>query len=88
MGLIDDAIGEFPTVARQGCAGKKKEVDCLSMSAAAAEHEGDFASAIEALKTAPRTEHATGTPRRRFVRARGRARAGGEAGQALGQFIK
>ena len=30
MGLIDDAIGEFD-VARQGCVGKKNELDCLTM---------------------------------------------------------
>src|SRR5262249_40074605 len=32
MGLLDDAIGEF-TVAREGCAGEKKEIDCLTMIA-------------------------------------------------------
>ena len=40
MGLIDDAIGEFE-VARQGCVGKKKEVDCLTMMAMLQGMKGD-----------------------------------------------
>ncbi len=51
MGLLDDAIGEFE-VARQGCVGKKKEVDCLTMIGLLQMMKGDPVGAVEAFKTA------------------------------------
>jgi tetratricopeptide (TPR) repeat protein len=59
MGLIDDAIGEF-TVAREGCVGKKKELDCLSMIGMLAVQKGDGPTAVDALKEALSNEHAKG----------------------------
>ncbi|MBX5482723.1 MAG: tetratricopeptide repeat protein [Myxococcaceae bacterium] len=58
MGLIDDAIGEF-TVARQGCVGKKKELDCLTMMGMLQIMKGDAAAAVECFKQALGSEHAT-----------------------------
>lgn len=59
MGLVDDAIGEF-NVAREGCAGKKKEIDCLSMIGLLAVQKGDGAMAVDALKEALGNEFAQG----------------------------
>jgi tetratricopeptide (TPR) repeat protein len=88
MGLIDDAIGEF-NVARQGCLGKKKEVDCLAMKAALQVMKGDFAAAIEALKTGLQSEHATGETEKAVRYDLGGAyEQAGEAGKALSQFMK
>jgi tetratricopeptide (TPR) repeat protein len=88
MGLIDDAIGEF-TVARQGCIGKKKEVDCLAMQAALQGMKGDFAAAVEALKTALQSEHATGETEKAVRYELGGAyEQAGEQGKALAQYMK
>lgn len=57
MGLVDDAIGEF-TVAREGCVGKKKEIDCLTMIGLLQLQKGDASSAIDAFKQALASEHA------------------------------
>ncbi len=88
MGLIDDAIGEF-TVARQGCIGKKKEIDCLAMQAALQGMKGDFAAAIDALKTALQSEHATGETEKAVRYELGAAyEQAGEQGKALSQFLR
>jgi len=59
MGLTEDAIGEF-TVAREGCVGKKKEIDCLTMIAMLQKAKGDLPAAIESYKRALMSEHAVG----------------------------
>lgn len=59
MGLIDDAIGEF-NVAREGCLGKKKEIDCLSMIGLLALQKGDGAEAVSAFQEALANEFAKG----------------------------
>ena len=59
MGLTEDAIGEF-TVAREGCVGKKKEIDCLTMIAMLQKAKGDLPAAIESYKRALTSEHAVG----------------------------
>jgi hypothetical protein len=51
MGLIEDAIGEFE-VARKGCLGKKREVDCLTMIGLLQMMKGDGASAVQSFKDA------------------------------------
>lgn len=58
MGLVDDAIGEF-TVAKQGCPGKKKELDCLTMIGLLHMQKGNARAAIDAFKEALGSEHAT-----------------------------
>jgi pilus assembly protein FimV len=59
MGLLDDAINEFK-VAREGCMGKKREVECLSMSGTLQGMKGDFSAAVEAFKLALASEHSQG----------------------------
>lgn len=88
MGLIDDAIGEF-TVARQGCIGKKKEIDCLAMQAALQGMKGDFSAAVEALKTALSSEHASGETEKAVRYELGAMyEQAGEQGKALSQFMR
>ncbi len=59
MGLLDDAIGEF-NVARQGCLGKKKEIDCLTMKGLLQVQKGDHGAAVEAFTAGLGSEFATG----------------------------
>jgi pilus assembly protein FimV len=59
MGLMDDALHEF-SVAREGCAGKKREVDCLTMIGMLQSQKGDAAAAVDTFKQALASEHATG----------------------------
>ena len=58
MGLVDDAIAEF-AVAKQGCPGKKKELDCLTMIGLLHMQKGSAREAIDAFKEALTSEHAT-----------------------------
>ncbi|MGA9522761.1 MAG: hypothetical protein WBV82_14935, partial [Myxococcaceae bacterium] len=57
MGLLDDAIGEFE-VARQGCLGKKREIDCLTMIGLLQMMKGEAPNAVDAFKQALSSEHA------------------------------
>jgi tetratricopeptide (TPR) repeat protein len=57
MGLIDDALGEFD-VARKGCAGTKREVDCITMTGMLHGMRGDYAEAVKAFKEGLASEHA------------------------------
>jgi tetratricopeptide (TPR) repeat protein len=57
MGLLDDAIGEMRT-ARDGCIGKKKEVDCLLMAGVLQAMKGDHQSAVTTYKDGLTSEHA------------------------------
>jgi tetratricopeptide (TPR) repeat protein len=59
MGLIDDALNEF-AVAREGCMGKKREVDCLTMIGLLQAQKGDAGAAVGTFKQALASEHATG----------------------------
>lgn len=88
MGLIDDAVGEFG-IARKGCLGKRKEVDCLSMIGLLQVQRGDFAAAIEAFQQALGTEFAKGDVEKSLRYELGTAyEAAGEQGKALGQLLK
>lgn len=88
MGLIDDAIGEFK-VARQGCVGKKKEVDCLTMQAMLQSMKGDLEGAIESYRAALVNETAVGDTELalRYELASAHESAG-NLGKALGHLIR
>ncbi len=51
MGLMDDAIAEFD-VARKGCLGTEREIDCVSMVGLLHMAKEDFGSAIDAFSMA------------------------------------
>jgi tetratricopeptide (TPR) repeat protein len=59
MGLLDDAIEVFE-VARKGCSGQRKEVDCLTMIALLQGMRGNWKKAVEAYRQALTSEHAIG----------------------------
>lgn len=88
MGLMDDAISEF-TIARKGCIGKKKEIDCLTMAGLLQVMKGDFPMAIDAFLQALTSEHATGEVEKatRFELAAA-YEGSGQAGRALNQYLK
>ncbi|MBI3180851.1 MAG: tetratricopeptide repeat protein [Myxococcales bacterium] len=88
MGLVDDAIGEFD-VARQGCAGKKKEVDCLTMIGLLQLSKGDAKAAIDSFKQGLTSEHATGEVEKALRYELGTAHEqAGSPGRALFHFQK
>jgi len=59
MGLTDDALGEF-AVARKGCIGKPREVDCITMIGMLHGMRGEHADAVKVFKEGLASEHATG----------------------------
>jgi pilus assembly protein FimV len=59
MGLTDDALGEF-RVARQGCAGKKRELDCITMLGMLHGMRGEHFEAVEIFREGLAHPHATG----------------------------
>jgi tetratricopeptide (TPR) repeat protein len=88
MGLIDDAVSEF-SIARKGCIGKRKEVDCLSMIGLLHSMKGDYARAVEAYGQALRSEHARGETEKALRYELAAAWEGaGEVGKALGQYLR
>ncbi len=88
MGLVDDAVGEF-TIARKGCLGKRKEVDCLSMIGMLQVQRGDAAAAIDAYQQALGTEFAKGDVEKSLRYELAAAyEAAGEQGRALGQYLR
>lgn len=88
MGLIDDAVAEF-MVARKGCAGKRKELDCLSMIGLLQQLRGDFAGSVDAFGQALATEHATGEVEKAIRYDLAAAYEGlGKLGKALGQYLR
>ncbi len=88
MGLVDDAIHEF-TVAREGCAGKKKEIDCLTMMGLLQLSKGDHAAAIDAFRSALGSEHSTGETEKALRYELGTAyEASGAHGKALHHLLK
>lgn len=88
MGLIDDAVSEF-TIARKGCIGKKKEVDCLTMCGLLQVMKGDFPMAVDAFMQALTSEHSTGEVEKatRFELAVAYEGAG-RPGRALAEYLK
>jgi len=58
MGLLADAVAEF-SIARQGCVGTKKEIDCLTMAGMCEALQGRHDRAIEAFLAALGSESAT-----------------------------
>ncbi|MGO9066269.1 MAG: tetratricopeptide repeat protein [Myxococcaceae bacterium] len=59
MGLLDDAIEVFE-VARKGCVGQRKELDCLTMIALLEGMKGEWQKAVDAYRRALASEHASG----------------------------
>lgn len=86
MGLVDDAIGEFE-IARKGCLGKRKEIDCLSMIGMLQVGRGESGAAVEAYQLALQSEHAKADVEKslRYELA-GAYEVGQQPGRALFQF--
>jgi len=86
MGLLDDAVQVFD-VARQGCQGQPKEVDCLTMIGLLQGMRGEPQRAVVAFRDALQSPHAA--PREVSLRYElGLAHeAAGAAGKALGQYL-
>jgi tetratricopeptide (TPR) repeat protein len=59
MGLLDDAL-RMLEVARQGCQGLPKEVDCLTMVALLQGMRGEWSQAVAAYRDALASPHAAG----------------------------
>lgn len=88
MGLIDDAVSEF-SIARKGCVGKRKEIDCLSMIGLLQTMKGDFAQSVEAFLQALQTELAKGDVEKALRYDLASAYEGaGQTGRALGQYLR
>jgi tetratricopeptide (TPR) repeat protein len=88
MGLIDDAVSEF-SIARKGCIGKRKEIDCLSMIGLLQTMKGDYAQAVEAFGQALQTEHASGEVEKALRYDLANAWEGaGQHGRALGEYLR
>lgn len=88
MGLIDDAVGEF-SIARKGCIGKRKEIDCLSMIGMLQVSRGDTTAAIDAYLQALASEHAKGDVEKSLRYELGAAYdAASQSGRALAQYLK
>ncbi len=88
MGLIDDAIDEFG-IARGGCIGKKKEIDCLTMIALLQKSKGELAAAVQSYKRALMSEHAVGDTERALEFELGSAwETLGNPGKALFHYAK
>lgn len=88
MGLSDDAIAEFQ-IARKGCIGKRKEIDCLTMIGMLSVEKGDYQSAVDAYLQALASEQATGETEKALRYELAAAyEASGKQGKALGQFLK
>ena len=88
MGLMEDAISEF-TIARKGCLGKKKEIDCLTMVGMLQVMKGDYPMAVDSFMQALTSEHSSGEVEKatRFELAMAYEGAG-KAGRALAQYLK
>ncbi|WNG20093.1 tetratricopeptide repeat protein [Cystobacter fuscus] len=86
MGLIDDALHEF-AVAREGCLGKKRELDCLTMTGMLQLQKGDARAAVGTFKQALASEHAVGeVPKALGFELAMAYDAVGESGKALYHF--
>jgi pilus assembly protein FimV len=88
MGLLDDAIQMFE-VARKGCIGKRKELDCLTMIALLQGMKGDHTRAVDAYRQALVSEHASGPTLIALRYDLGAAyEAAGSPARALHQYLK
>lgn len=88
MGLTDDAVAEF-AIARKGCLGKRKEIDCLSMIGLLQQLRGDYSASVDAFTQALASEHATGDVEKAIRYDLAAAHEGlGMPGKALGQYLK
>lgn len=88
MGLIDDAVGEF-TIARKGCLGKRKEIDCLSMIGMLQVARGEVTAAIDAYQQGLESDHAKGDVEKSLRYELAVAyEAANQVGKALNQFLK
>ncbi|NOJ78618.1 tetratricopeptide repeat protein [Myxococcus xanthus] len=83
MGLLDDALHEFE-VARQGSAGGKRELDCITMMGMLQLLRGDASAAVEAFREGLGNPHATGEAAKALGFELAAAyEAQGDAGKAL-----
>jgi pilus assembly protein FimV len=88
MGLVDDAIAMFD-VARKGCIGRRKELDCLTMIALLEGMRGHPEKAVDAYRQALASEHASGPTLVALRYDLGAAyEAAKEPGRALAQYLK
>jgi pilus assembly protein FimV len=88
MGLIEDAVSEF-SIARKGCVGKRKEIDCLSMVGLLHQLQGDGLASVDAFMQALTSEHATGEVEKSLRYDLGIAHElAGQQGRALSQFLR
>jgi tetratricopeptide (TPR) repeat protein len=88
MGLVDDAIGEF-TIARKGCLGKRKEIDCLSMIGMLQVSRGEMNAAIDAYQQGLASDHAKGDVEKSLRYELAVAyEAANQPGRALNQYLK
>lgn len=88
MGLIDDAIAMFD-VARKGCVGRRKELDCLTMVALLEGMRGHWDRAVDAYRQALASEHASGPTLVALRYDLGAAyESAKEPGRALSQYLK
>jgi tetratricopeptide (TPR) repeat protein len=88
MGLVEDAIAMFE-VARKGCIGKRKELDCLTMIALLEGMRGDWGKAVDAYRQALASEHAVGPTLIALRYDLGAAyESAGAPGRALHQYLK
>jgi pilus assembly protein FimV len=88
MGLLDDALSEFE-VARKGCPGKPKELDCLAMVSMIQSMRGNSEGAISALVEALKLSQLQADTEKglRYDLAQ-RLEEAGKLGKALGQFLR
>jgi pilus assembly protein FimV len=83
MGLLDDALHEFD-VARQGCVGTKRELDCITMAGMLQLMRGDAGAAVALFREGLASELATGEPAKALAFELAAAyEQAGEPGKAL-----
>jgi tetratricopeptide (TPR) repeat protein len=88
MGLVEDAIAMFD-VARKGCVGRRKELDCLTMIALLEGMRGHWEKAVAAYRQALASEHASGPTLVALRYDLGAAyESAKEPGRALSQYLK
>jgi pilus assembly protein FimV len=88
MGLTEDAIGEF-SIARKGCLGKRKEIDCLSMIGMLQLSRGEMNAAIDVYQQGLASDHAHGDVEKSLRYELATAfEAAAQNGKALGQYLK
>jgi tetratricopeptide (TPR) repeat protein len=88
MGLVEDAIAMFE-VARKGCVGRRKELDCLTMIALLEGMRADWGKAVDAYRQALASEHAVGPTLVALRYDLGAAyESAGMPGRALHQYLK